>query len=234
MLKEDMDWETPNHQPRSDVWPLSVFERRFYSEYNLDPKFDSKLAAELLVNATITALSMNERYEVVNGTITGNFNIYHFQHKLAFFLPYSLTLDLAIPIIAIGLIALHIQNIGVSAISGGFVQLLMTTTGHTAIESVVAKESTTLGAHEICQKSFGTWKSGSVSWSIIIKMDHTINHNACITLRQAQRHHRGSTGVAGRSANYGGIISYVSSTESWVWYNTGCQTIAKRTTTLKP
>jgi hypothetical protein len=148
MLEEVQNIGYPDHGPRSDVWPLSVFERRLYSKYNYDPKFDPKIAAALLVNTTISALSMNERYEVVNGTITRNFNIYRFEHKLVFFLPYGLSLGLAIPVIALGLIALYIQNNGVSAISGGFVQLLMTTTGHTAIDSVMAKGSATLGGHE--------------------------------------------------------------------------------------
>jgi hypothetical protein len=145
-------YRNPDHDSRSDVWPLSVFERRLYSEYNYDPKFDSKMAAELLVNTTISALSMNERYDIVNGTITRNFNIYRFKHKLVFFLPYSLTLGLAIPIIILGLIALYIQNNGVSASSGGFVQLLMTTTGHTAIDLVIAKGSATLGGYENVSK----------------------------------------------------------------------------------
>jgi hypothetical protein len=117
MLEEMQNMGYPDCDSASDVWPLSVFERRLYSERNYDPKFDSEMAAELLVNTTISALSMNERFEIVNGTITRNFNIYGFEPKLAFFLSYSLTLAFAIPILALGLIALYIQDNGVSAIS---------------------------------------------------------------------------------------------------------------------
>jgi hypothetical protein len=95
---------------------------------------------------------MNGRFDVVNGTESRNFNIYHFENKLMFFLPYGLSLGLAIPLLAMGLIALYYQNNGVSAISGGFLQLLMTTTGHTAIDSALAKGSASLGGHENVSK----------------------------------------------------------------------------------
>lgn len=58
---------------------------------------------------------------------------------------YGLCLGLAIPILALGLFALYVQNNGASATSGGFLQLLMTTTGRTAVEAVLAKD---LGGYE--------------------------------------------------------------------------------------
>ncbi|CAN9335502.1 unnamed protein product [Alternaria alternata] len=85
---------------------------------------------------------------MVNGTETRGFNAYRFENKLAFFLPYGLSLTLAVPILALGFIALYVQNHGVSAISGGFLQLLMTTTGRTSPEAVVTKGSGTLGGYE--------------------------------------------------------------------------------------
>jgi hypothetical protein len=114
-----------------EIWPLSVFQRQLW-----DP----------------TQTKLNERIDVVNGTESLSFNVYHFENKLIFFLPYSLSLVLAIPIIAMGLIALYYQNNGVSAISGGFVQLLMTTTGHTAIDSALEKGCASLGGHENVSK----------------------------------------------------------------------------------
>jgi hypothetical protein len=78
MLEEEMNIGTFDYDSASGVWPLSVFERRLYSEDNYNPKFDSEIAAKLLVNTTISALSINERFEVVNGTITRNFHIYRF------------------------------------------------------------------------------------------------------------------------------------------------------------
>jgi hypothetical protein len=75
---------------------------------------------------------MNERFDTVTGTKSRGSNICYFQNKLIFFLPYSLSLGLAIPAIVLGLIALYVQN-GVSAISGGFIRLLITTVGRTAM-----------------------------------------------------------------------------------------------------
>jgi hypothetical protein len=133
-----------------EIWPLSVFEQRFH-ERRLSyecPAFDPHMANELLINTTISALALNQRFDIVNGKETLNFNAYHFENKLALILPYSLSLALAIPILVLGFIALYVQNHGVSAISGGFLQLLMTTTGRTSIETVVTKGSGTLGGYE--------------------------------------------------------------------------------------
>ncbi|CAN9324505.1 unnamed protein product [Alternaria alternata] len=90
------------------------------------------MANELLINTTISALALNQRFDMVNGTETLNFNAYHFENKLDFFLPY----------------ALYVQNHGISAISGGFLQLLMTTIGCTSLEAVITKGSGTLGGYE--------------------------------------------------------------------------------------
>jgi len=133
-----------------DIWPLGVFEQRLHeSDRSYDcPAFDPEMANELLINTTISALALNQRFDIVNGTETRTFNIYRFENKLAFFLPYGLSLALAIPILVLGLIALYVQNHGVSAISGGFMQLLMTTTGRSSLEAVVTRGSGTLGGYE--------------------------------------------------------------------------------------
>ncbi|CAN9333112.1 unnamed protein product [Alternaria alternata] len=112
------------------------------------PTFDPDMANELLINTTISALALNQRFDMVNGTETLNFNAYRFENKLALILPYGLSLALAVPILVLGFIALYVQNHGVSAISGGFLQLLMTTTGRTSLEAVVTKGSGTLGGYE--------------------------------------------------------------------------------------
>jgi hypothetical protein len=137
-----------------EVWPLGVFEQRLHERdrtYEF-PAFDSAMANELLINTTISALSLNQRFDAVNGTETRTFNVYRFENKLAFFLPYGLLFALAIPILALGFIALYVQNHGVSAINGGFVQLLMTTTGRNSLEAVVTKGSGTLGGYENVSK----------------------------------------------------------------------------------
>ncbi|CAN9351977.1 unnamed protein product [Alternaria alternata] len=124
------------------IWPLAA------TQDTKSPTFDPDMANELLINTTISALALNQRFDMVNGTETLNFNAYRFENKLALILPYGLSLALAVPILVLGFIALYVQNHGVSAISGGFLQLLMTTTGRTSLEAVVTKGSGTLGGYE--------------------------------------------------------------------------------------
>ncbi|KAF7671333.1 hypothetical protein GT037_010658, partial [Alternaria burnsii] len=113
------------------IWLLSVFQRRLREEGE-GLNFDPDMANELLINTTISALALNKRFDMVNGTETRGFNAYRFENKLALILPY----------------ALYVENHGVLAMSGGFLQLLMTTTGRTSLEAVVTKGSGTLGGYE--------------------------------------------------------------------------------------
>ena len=131
-----------------DIWPLSVFERRLGGGNVMCPKFDADMANELLINTTISVMALNTRFGIVNGTETRASNVYRFENKLAFFLPYGLSIGLGIPIIALGLLSFYIHNQGVSAINGGFLQLLMTTTGRTGLEDMVIKRSATMGGYE--------------------------------------------------------------------------------------
>jgi hypothetical protein len=146
---ELMHLSMSDYSPK-EIWPFSVFEQRIPKSelYSGCPAFDPDMANELLINTTISALALNQRFDLVNGTETRNFNAYHFENKLALFLPYGLSLALAVPILALGFVALYVQNHGVSAISGGFLQLLMTTTGRTSLEAVVTEGSGTLGGYE--------------------------------------------------------------------------------------
>lgn len=95
------------------------------------------LLNSLLANVTISALSLDTWYDLVKGTENIPFKIYRFENKLNFFLPYGISLFLAIPIIGIGLLA--IRNNGVTAIDGGFLQILMTTTGRTKLEEAAVQ-----------------------------------------------------------------------------------------------
>lgn len=139
-----------NEQTPLEVWPLSVFERRLtHQNVKLGcSRFDVEMAKELLINTTISALALNKRFRVVNGTEMRTFNVYQFKNRLAFFIPYGLSIGLGIPIIALGLLSFYIHNQGVSAINGGFLQLLMTTTGRTGLEDVVIKHFATMGGYE--------------------------------------------------------------------------------------
>lgn len=134
---------------KSDIWPLSVFELRnpVTDLWEECPQYDVEMAKELLLNSTVSALSLNRRFDMVDGTTSRTFNVYRFQNKLAFFLPYGLSLGLSIPIIALGLVAFYKRNQGISAITGGFLQILMTTTGRGSFEHIITKGSGTIGGY---------------------------------------------------------------------------------------
>jgi hypothetical protein len=72
----------------AEFWSLSVFERRLSID-KVDTtcaRFDEEMEKELLINTTISALALNKRFGVVNGTETRTFNVCQFKNKLAFFL----------------------------------------------------------------------------------------------------------------------------------------------------
>ena len=133
-----------------EIWPISISEEYFRSSESSPtrPSFDVDMAKELLINSTISALSLNKRFDIVAGTPSRAFSVYRFRNELAFFLPYGLCLGLGLPILALGLAAFFTRNLGVSAITGGFLQVLMTTTGHGSLDNVVVKTSGTMGDHE--------------------------------------------------------------------------------------
>jgi hypothetical protein len=143
-----MRWVTSSslvtNENELEIWPLSIFEylRSREESFNVD------MAKELLINSTISALSLNKRFDTVAGTTSRAFSVYRFRNKLAFFLPYGLCLGLGLPILALGLAAFYTRNQGVSAITGGFLQVLMTTTGRGSLETVVVKTSGTMGGQE--------------------------------------------------------------------------------------
>jgi hypothetical protein len=87
----------------------------------------------MLVNVTIGALSLNLWHGIVNGSVSRTYTVYRFDHRISFYLPCGLCLLFSLPIVVFGMLAL--RSNGVSAIDGGFVQILMTAaTGNTAVE----------------------------------------------------------------------------------------------------
>jgi hypothetical protein len=159
------------HSRQFEIWLLSVFERRLPSASTSMRDFipfDVDMANELLINSTILMLALNRRFDNVNGTTSRAFNVYRFRNKLAFFLPYSLSLGLAIPIIALGLFAFYVRNQRVSAISGGFLQLLMTTTGRTELETIIMEGSGTMGGRENVSKKL---KRTKIRFGKLIELD---------------------------------------------------------------
>ena len=71
-----------------------------------------------------------------NATVYTEINVYSFSRPLNLILPYFIILLLAIPFIIIGGIALH--NNGVSAIDGGFIQTIATSTGSAVLDRAAA------------------------------------------------------------------------------------------------
>jgi hypothetical protein len=111
-----------------------------YNQLNLS----EALLNEALANITIAALSLNNWFGLVNGSTSSVFNTYKFEHKFSFYLPYALSLLFTLPVIVVGLLAFH--HNGVAAIDGGFLQILLTTTGDTELRKLAAKGS--LGGKE--------------------------------------------------------------------------------------
>lgn len=71
-----------------------------------------------------------------NATVSTTINVYSFSRPLNLILPYFITLLLAIPFICVGGIALHSN--GVSAIDGGFMQIISTSTGSAVLDRAAA------------------------------------------------------------------------------------------------
>jgi hypothetical protein len=71
-----------------------------------------------------------------NATILKIINVYSFSRPLNLILPYFISLLLGLPFILIGGIALHMN--GVSAMDGGFMQIIMTSTGSAVLDRAAA------------------------------------------------------------------------------------------------
>ena len=94
---------------------------------------------------TITAaLQLGWWNESVAITATDHFNVYSFANSKQLLIPYLGCLCLSLPFMVLGLLSLG-QN-GVSAIQGGFLQMLMTTIGSDALRDAAAGSS--LGGEE--------------------------------------------------------------------------------------
>ncbi|KAL1792471.1 hypothetical protein ACET3X_008978 [Alternaria dauci] len=136
------------------------------------------LLNEALANITISSLAMNKHFESVNGTSMRVFNVYQFENRLSFYLPYGLCLLFTLPVLVLGMLALH--HNGVTAIDGGFVQLLMTTTGQTKIEDAVGRHkrqvlslsSTLEKEHADRRKHFDDLKAAHAKDLAIVNENH--------------------------------------------------------------
>jgi hypothetical protein len=154
-------------------WDLTIFGRRTPSSDLVNstegfalnhPIIDPFMLKDSLANATISALSLDRRYQMENGTTMETVNVYRFEHKSKFFLPYALCLGFALPILMVGYSALYYN--GASAIGGGFLQILVTTSGQTRLREVAAGSS--MGGRENISSEL---KNMEVRYGELIDMD---------------------------------------------------------------
>lgn len=82
------------------------------------------------------ALQLGFWYTTVPVNITNIQEVYSFISPKTLIIPYLTCLLLSIPFLCLGLNSLRLN--GVSAIEGGFLQILMTTTGSKALEKAAA------------------------------------------------------------------------------------------------
>ncbi|KAH5490135.1 hypothetical protein HBI31_131160 [Parastagonospora nodorum] len=132
-----LDYTARSHAP-STTFNLDRFSYR--QDISRDTIRVSKtLLKEALANITISALTINKWYQLVNGTMSYNYATYRFDNKFSFFPPYGLSQLLILPVIFFGLLAL--RNNGVLAIDGGFLQILMTATGNNKLRRLAQQVS---------------------------------------------------------------------------------------------
>ncbi|RDW81970.1 hypothetical protein BP6252_03082 [Coleophoma cylindrospora] len=92
----------------------------------------------MLMNLTLSAITAYNYWQTTaNVTTSSTVNLYSFSKPLNLILPYFLSLLVSLPLIILGLWALHSN--GVSANDGGFVQLVTTSMGSATLEREAAK-----------------------------------------------------------------------------------------------
>jgi hypothetical protein len=94
---------------------------------------------ELLANVSIFTLSLNTWYGNVTVNNAEFRNVYRFSEPTNLVLPYGLCLIVTLGFLIVGLNALRMN--GVPATDGGFLQIITTTTGNTAMNNAAAKGS---------------------------------------------------------------------------------------------
>ena len=92
---------------------------------------------EQLFNITVSMMmSFGTWNTSANATSLDTINVYSFSRPLNLILPYFVSLLIAIPFILAGCLALHLN--GVSAVDGGFMQIIATSTGSAILDKAAA------------------------------------------------------------------------------------------------
>lgn len=97
-----------------------------------------ELLNQALLNITLSVMADLRWWPAVKTPVTQwrSINIYVFSKPLNLIIPYFVSLLVTIPVLGLGVYALR-QN-GVSAVDGGFLQLMTTTTGSATLEKLAA------------------------------------------------------------------------------------------------
>jgi hypothetical protein len=92
---------------------------------------------DYLLNMTMSAMQAYGRWNTsVKATRDTDVNVYSFSAPLNLLLPYFVTLVLVVPFIVLGGLALYWN--GVSAMDGGFIQIITTSTGSAILDRAAA------------------------------------------------------------------------------------------------
>jgi hypothetical protein len=115
---------------------FNAYRYNFATDY---PSFEvsEKILNEGLANTTLNVMyGFGQWNTTVAANVTEITTVYVFKVRRNLIVPYFLTLFVAILFLILGIISMH-QN-GVSAMDGGFLQILMTTTGSMTINKAAA------------------------------------------------------------------------------------------------
>lgn len=123
----------------ADSTRLNAIFGTFSTSRVLTPQFSvsQELLNDYMLNMTTSIMVAYEMWPTyANATISTPINVYSFSQPLMLLIPYFLSLVLAVPFILMGVLAL-VMN-GVSAIDGGIMQILTTSTGSAVLDRAAA------------------------------------------------------------------------------------------------
>ena len=103
-----------------------------------------ELLNEFLFNVTISTLGLGAWHTMAEVNETYFVTLYRFSQTTQFYLPYALCIGITAAILILGMLAL--KKNGVAATDGGFLQVLMTTTGDTEMRKAVISSCSVVGA----------------------------------------------------------------------------------------
>ncbi|KAH6870614.1 hypothetical protein BKA58DRAFT_385377 [Alternaria rosae] len=135
------DYDTPNSLLKGTVFHTTRFDRHPRDEM-YDPRkllnITEAMLNEVLVNITISAISLGTWWDMVPVTSTRYRSTYKLSNPLNLILPYSICLAAATVFMAIAIWSLWRNR--APAADGGFLQIMMATVGDTQMSRVILEE----------------------------------------------------------------------------------------------